>query len=125
MGAEAIVVLGLAYAFAFTTGFQDASNSIATLIATRAARPGGALALAATFMLVGPLVVGAAIAHAGLDAVNWIEVDGWRVLGVAGVLVALAVSPVLGAAAALLTLRLLRRALRRATRRIEAPVRVA
>jgi inorganic phosphate transporter, PiT family len=180
MSDEAIVVLAFAYLFAFTNGFQDASNSIATLIATRAARPVPALALATAFMLVGPLLlgaavadtiagivdvepdetarvagvallaallwnlftwylaipsstshalvgglVGAAIAEAGTDAVNWVETDGWRVLGLAGVLLALAVSPVLGAAAALVALRALRRLLRRASRRVEPVVRRA
>lgn len=74
--------------------------------------------------LVGGLT-GAAIAEAGVDAVNWGGLDGLRPVGVAGVLVALAVSPVLGAAAAFLALRLLRRGLRRATRRFEGPVRHA
>ena len=40
-----------------------------------------------------------------------------------GVLIGLALSPLLGAVAAILVLRLLRRALRRATRRFERPVR--
>jgi inorganic phosphate transporter, PiT family len=72
--------------------------------------------------LVGGLT-GAAIAAAGLDAVNWGGFDGWRPVGVAGVLVALAIAPLLGAAAAYVVVRLLRRCLRRATRRFEQPVR--
>jgi len=175
-GVVAAVVL--AFAFAFTNGFHDASNSIATLVATRSARPGPALVLATACILVGPFLLGsavartiagivdvdpdstvevvtaallaalgwnlatwyrglpsssshalvgglagAAIADAGLDAVNWVSFDGWRPLGMVGVLVALAISPVLGAAAALLVLRSLRFALRRATRRFEGPVR--
>jgi inorganic phosphate transporter, PiT family len=178
MDAGLVVAIALALAFAFTNGFHDASNSIATLIATRVARPVPALVLAVTCILVGPFVLGsavattiagiievepaettrvvsaallaallwnlltwyrglpsssshalvgglagAAIADAGLDAVNWAGFDGWRPVGVAGVLVALAVSPVLGAGAAFLVLRVLRRALRRATRRFEGPVR--
>jgi PiT family inorganic phosphate transporter len=76
-----------------------------------------------THALVGGLV-GAAVAAAGLQAVNWLSVDGWHLGGVGAVLVGLAVSPVLGALSALVVLRALRRLLRRATRRFEAPVRL-
>src|SRR3954452_20966212 len=54
----------LAFAFAVTNGLHDASNAIATLVATRAARPRHALALAAVFNMLGPLVVGGAVARA-------------------------------------------------------------
>jgi PiT family inorganic phosphate transporter len=66
--------------------------------------------------LVGGLV-GAALVVGGLDAVQWGGLDGCRPVGVIGVLIALAVSPVLGAIAATAAIRLLRRAGRRATRR--------
>ena len=56
--------IALAFAFAATNGLHDASNAIATLVATRAARPRQALALAAVFNLLGPLLVGAAVASA-------------------------------------------------------------
>ncbi len=180
MDAGLVVAVALAFAFAFTNGFHDASNSIATLVATRAARPGPALGLATACILAGPFLlgsavadtiagivdvepdetvavvtsallaaltwnfatwyrglpsssshalvgglVGAAIAAAGLDAVNWGGFDGAQPIGVVGVLVALAVSPVLGAAAAFLVLRLLRLGLRRGTRRFARPVRNA
>jgi PiT family inorganic phosphate transporter len=173
-----VLAVALAFAFAFTNGFQDASNSIATLIATRTARPGPALAVATTCIFVGPFVLGSAVADtiarivdvepgemvevvtaalvaglvwnlltwyrglpsssthaligglggaafgaAGLDAVNWGGFDGWHPVGVFGTFVALAVSPALGAVAALVGLRLFRRGLRRATRRFAAPVR--
>jgi PiT family inorganic phosphate transporter len=49
-------------AFAFTNGFHDAANAIATLVATRGARPGPAIALAAVCNLLGPLLLGAAVA---------------------------------------------------------------
>src|SRR4029453_687856 len=62
MPLEAVVVVALAYAFAFTNGFHDAANSIATLIATRAARPGPALALATVCIFVGPFLLGSAVA---------------------------------------------------------------
>jgi PiT family inorganic phosphate transporter len=167
----------LAFAFAFTNGVQDAANSIATLVATRAARPARALVLATVCVLVGPLLigsavaatmaglvnvepsdavevavaalgaalvwnlaawyrglpsssthalvgglVGAAVAAGGIDAVNWGGRDGWQPEGVAAVLFALAVSPFLGAWAALLVLRGLRRLLRRATRSVVEPI---
>jgi len=71
--------------------------------------------------LVGGLV-GAALAEGGTGAVNWGGFNGWRPVGVIGVLVALAVSPLLGAGGAVLVLTALRRALRRATRRVLQPV---
>lgn len=171
------IAVVLAFVFAFTNGFHDESNSIATLVATRAARPGPALVLAVVFVFVGPLVlgsavaatiaglvrvapdemsevvtaallaallwnfvtwylglpsssghalvgglVGAGIAEAGFDAIHWGGFDGWRPTGVVGVLVGLAISPVLGALGALVVLRLLRRALRRGTQRFARPI---
>jgi PiT family inorganic phosphate transporter len=168
----------LALAFAISNGFHDASNAIATLVATRTARPGQAIVLASVFNVLGPLLVGAAVAdtiggivtlapaeaievigaglaaavtwnlmtwwlglpsssgHAlvgglvgaglvegGLDAIRWGGLDGIHPVGVFGTLIALAVSPVLGALAALLGVRALRSAGRRATRRWGAPVR--
>src|SRR5512133_806562 len=56
------LAIALAFAFALTNGFHDASNAIAALVATRAARPLQAVLLAAVFNLLGPLVVGAAVA---------------------------------------------------------------
>ena len=53
-----VAILG----FAFTNGFHDAANAIATLVATRGARPGPAIILAAVCNLVGPLLLGAAVA---------------------------------------------------------------
>jgi PiT family inorganic phosphate transporter len=154
------VAVALAISFAVTNGLHDASNAIATLVATRAARPGQAIVLASIFNLLGPLVVGAAVADtiggivtvspaeatavigAGLaaavgwnlltwrlglpsssghalvgglvgaalaegwvDAVQWGGMDGLHPVGVFGTLIALAISPVLGALAALLVIR--------------------
>ncbi len=167
----AIAVL-LALGFSVTNGLHDASNAIATLVATRAATPLQAILLATVFNLLGPLLVGAAVAdtiggivtvspsvavevigsglaaatawnlgtwrlglpsssgHAlvgglvgaavvegGTSAVNWGGLDGIHPVGVFGTLIALAVSPVLGALAALVVIRAFRRAARRATRR--------
>src|SRR5436190_18035042 len=71
--------------------------------------------------LVGGLI-GAALAEGGTAAVNWGGFDGVHPEGVAGTLVALAISPVLGLVAALLVIRGLRRLARRATNRIRTPI---
>jgi PiT family inorganic phosphate transporter len=161
------IAVALALAFAVTNGVHDASNAIAALVATRAARPLAAVSMAAVFNLLGPLVAGAAVADtiggivtAGTDdaiaiiaagllaAVAWNTAtwalglpssSGHALVGglvgaglVAGgaihwhnvvvTLVALAVSPVLGALVALTAIRLLRRGGRRASRRWRLPV---
>jgi PiT family inorganic phosphate transporter len=172
MDAALLLAVLLALVFAITNGLHDASNAIATLVATRAARPAQALALAAFFNLLGPLLVGGAVAttiggivtigsqeavgviaaglagavawnlvtwrwglpsssgHAlvgglvgaallagGADAVRWGGLDGIHPVGVFGACIALAVSPPLGALAALLLVRALRRGARAASRR--------
>ena len=63
MSAALVVAIGMALAFAFINGLHDAANAIATLVATRAARPGAAVALAAVGNVVGPLIFGAAVAN--------------------------------------------------------------
>lgn len=165
------VAIALALAFAVTNGLLDASNAIATLVATRAARPGQAIVLATIFNLVGPFVVGAAVAntiggivtvspsvttevigcglaaavtwnltaywlglpsssgHAlvgglvgaalvegGVNAINWGGIESGRPVGVFGVLIALAVAPVVGGLAALVVIRAVRRLGRHVTR---------
>lgn len=77
-----------------------------------------------THALVGGLV-GAGVAAGGVDAVNWGGIQGWRPTGVVGTLVALALSPLVGAGAAYVVIRGARRGLRRATRRVETPLREA
>jgi PiT family inorganic phosphate transporter len=74
--------------------------------------------------LVGGLV-GAGLAEGGVDAINWGGLDGWKPVGVFGVLIALAVSPVIGFVFGFVILRLLRRALRRATRAVRGPLRAS
>jgi inorganic phosphate transporter, PiT family len=173
-----IVALFAAFAFAFTNGFHDASNAIATLVATRGAKPAQAVVLAAIFNMLGPLIVGAAVAntvggivvlghgagievigagllsavmwnlltwwrgipsssgHAlvgglvgagivvgGVDAIQWGGLDGLKPVGVIGTVVALAISPLLGAAAGWAGVRALRWGLMRATRRWQPVVR--
>ena len=56
------LAIGLAFVFALTNGFHDASNAIATLVATRAATPAQAVALASVFTILGPILVGSAVA---------------------------------------------------------------
>jgi inorganic phosphate transporter, PiT family len=178
MDATLVIALVLAFAFAATSGMHDASDAVATLVATRGATPLQAIVLAAVFNLLGPLLVGAAVAHTiagiatvpddeltrvlgsalaagvvwnlvtwryglpsssshaligaltaaslaagGADAVRWGGLDGWRPVGVIGTFVALALAPVIGAAAALLVIRGLRRLATRATLRWRSPLR--
>ena len=177
---EVWIAVSFALAFALTNGLHDAANAIATLVATRGAGPGPAIALSAVFNMLGALLVGTAVAdtiagivtvdmaqavavigsgalaavlwnlltwwrglpsssgHAlvgglvgaalaaeGLDAVRWGGLDGWKPVGVFGVLIALAVSPVLGLGFGFGTIRLSRLALRRATRRARGPIHAA
>jgi PiT family inorganic phosphate transporter len=60
--AQLVVAVLLAVGFAVTNGLHDASNAIATLVATRAATPLQAILLASVFNLLGPLFLGAAVA---------------------------------------------------------------
>ena len=62
MDAGLVIAVLLALGFAVTNGLHDASNAIATLVATRAATPLQAILLASFFNLLGPLLVGAAVA---------------------------------------------------------------
>jgi inorganic phosphate transporter, PiT family len=172
------LAIAAALAFALTNGLHDAANAIATLVGTRAARPKPAVVLAAAGNIVGPLLVGSAVAatvegivtvpasevvpvlgaaltgaaawnmltwwrglpsssgHAllggllgaaivegGTSAVNWGGFDGLHPVGVIGVVVVLAVAPVLGFVAGLGTDRALRATTHRATRRFGGPVR--
>jgi PiT family inorganic phosphate transporter len=71
--------------------------------------------------LVGGLV-GAALVEGGIGAVQWGGLNGWQPVGVFGVLIALAVSPVIGLALGLVFIWLSRLVLRRATRRIRGPI---
>ncbi len=175
---ELWLAVTFALAFALTNGFHDAANAIATLVATRGARPGQAVVLSAVFNMLGALVVGTAVAdtiagivsvspaegvavigsgvlaaaiwnvltwwrglpsssghalvgglvgsalaEAGVDAVSWGGLDGWKPVGVLGVLIALAVSPLFGLALGYGLVRLSTPVLRRAGRGLHAPIR--
>jgi PiT family inorganic phosphate transporter len=69
---ELWLAVTFALAFAFTNGLHDAANAIATLVATRGAGPGPAIALSAAFNLLGALLVGTAVADtiAGIVTVD-------------------------------------------------------
>jgi PiT family inorganic phosphate transporter len=71
--------------------------------------------------LVGGLI-GAALVEGGTDAVRWGGFDGLHPVGVIGTLVALAISPLLGAGVATIGIRAIRRVARRATRQLKTPV---
>ena len=180
MLAAVVVVAALALVFDLSNGFHDSSNSIAALVATHAARPRSALALAATFHLAGPLLGGVAVADtvggvvrartdlvvpvvgaaltAGLlwNVLTWLRglpsssshalvgglvgataaADGWHAVrwggadlvhprGVGGIVIGLAVSPLLGLAAGWAVARLLRQVLVRGRARAARWVRRA
>jgi len=71
--------------------------------------------------LVGGLV-GSALVEGGIGAVRWGGLDGLQTVGVFGVLIALAVSPLIGFAFGFVLIRLSRLVLRRATRRVQRPI---
>src|SRR5437660_1030891 len=58
-----LLAIGVALAFDVTNGFHDSANAVAALVATRAARPLSAVALAAVFHVLGPLLAGTAVAN--------------------------------------------------------------
>ncbi|MFN8026591.1 MAG: inorganic phosphate transporter [Acidimicrobiia bacterium] len=62
MSAGLVAAVVMALAFAFTNGIHDAADAIATLVVTRAASPVAAVTLAAAGNIVGPLLLGAAVA---------------------------------------------------------------
>ncbi len=81
-----VVAIAAALTFAFTNGLHDAANAIATLVGTRAARPGPAVVLAAAGNVVGPLLLGSAVADtvAGIVTVptsEMVEVIGAALTG--------------------------------------------
>lgn len=62
MDVALIAAVGFALCFALTNGFHDAANAIATLVATRGATPGQAVALSAVFNMAGAVFLGTAVA---------------------------------------------------------------
>jgi len=57
-----IITILLALFFDFINGFHDSANAIATVVATKVLSPIKAVSMAAVFNLVGPFVLGTAIA---------------------------------------------------------------
>ncbi len=62
MDAGLIIAIALALAFSLTNGFHDAANAVATLVATRGATPGQAIAISSVFNLIGAVALGTAVA---------------------------------------------------------------
>ena len=82
---ELAFAISCALAFALTNGFHDAANAIATLVATRGARPGQAIVLSATFNMLGALLIGTAVADTIAGIAEPAAADAVAVVG-AGVL---------------------------------------
>ncbi len=83
MNAGLVLAVAAGLAFSATNGLHDAANAIATLVGTRAARPGPAVALAAIGNVIGPLVLGRAVADTVAGVVTVPDADVTRVLGAA------------------------------------------
>ena len=81
MEAGFVIAIALALAFAATNGLHDASNAIATLVATRAATPAQAIAMATVFNMLGPLLLGAAVADTIGGIVSTGQADAVAVIG--------------------------------------------
>src|SRR6476620_6302007 len=79
MEAGLVIAIAMAVAFAVTNGLHDASNAVATLVATRAATPLQAIVMASVFNLLGPLLVGAAVADTIGGIVTVPAAVGWNV----------------------------------------------
>ena len=62
MSLQLYIVIGLALIFDFLNGVHDSSNIVATMIASRAFRPGTALGLTAIANFFGPFLFGVAVA---------------------------------------------------------------
>ncbi len=77
-----VVAIAVALVFDVSNGFHDSSNSVAALVATRAARPASAVVLAGAFHLLGPLLAGEAVADTVGSIVH--VADGATTVQVAG-----------------------------------------
>lgn len=76
-----VVAVVLALAFALTNGFHDASNAIATLVATRGATPAQAVGISATFNMAGAVLMGTAVANTIAKIVQVPAADTVAVVG--------------------------------------------
>jgi PiT family inorganic phosphate transporter len=78
---ELELAVALTLAFAVTSGFHDAADAIATLVATRAASPAQAIVLASLFNVLGAVVFGTAVASA---VASIVDVSGPAAIAVVG-----------------------------------------
>jgi PiT family inorganic phosphate transporter len=78
---ELEIAVALTLVFAMTAGFHDAADAIATLVATRAATPGQAIALASLFNVLGAVLFGTAVASA---VASIVDVSGEAAIVVVG-----------------------------------------
>jgi PiT family inorganic phosphate transporter len=87
-----IVTVGVVLFFDYTNGFQDASNVVATVVASRAMTPVQAVVLVATFEFLGPLLGGTAVANTIGGFVDLSDLDELKAVTVilCGVLAAIA-----------------------------------
>jgi PiT family inorganic phosphate transporter len=71
MSQELIIVIGLALLFSLLNGVRDASNIVATMIASRTFRPQTAMAITAAAEFIGPFLFGVVVAKTiGSDVVE-------------------------------------------------------
>lgn len=71
MSQELLIVIAIALLFDFLNGMRDASNIVATMIASRAFRPQTALAITAVAEFLGPFLFGVVVAKTiGSDVVE-------------------------------------------------------
>lgn len=71
MSQELLIVIAIALLFDFLNGMRDASNIVATMIASRAFRPQTALAITAVAEFLGPFLFGVVVAKTiGSDVVQ-------------------------------------------------------
>ena len=70
-----VVAITFVIIFDYTNGFHDASNIVATVIASRAMTPVQAVVIVATFEFLGPILGGTAVANTIGKFVNLEGVD--------------------------------------------------
>src|SRR3990167_3999053 len=77
-----VLVIGMAIVFDFVNGFHDASNVVATMIASRSMSPSAALIIAASCEFLGPFILGTAVAKTiGKDIVDPTVINAWVIMG--------------------------------------------
>ena len=94
----AIIAIGIALVFDFVNGFNDAANSVATVIGTRVLKPLHAVILSAAANFVGPFVFGVAVATTiATGIVNPNDITVYMIIGgLAGAITWSAICTMLG-----------------------------